>query len=138
MAEYLKVLPDIENEDVKPFWDALKSHKFCLQKCAICGHVRFPVSPNCTDCLSDQWEWAEMSGKGKVWSFVEFYQRYHRGWEDELPYNVAYVLIDEGLGLITNLVNVAREDIQIDMPVEVYFDDVTENVTLLKFKPVKQ
>ena len=58
-------------------------------------------------CAAGQWEWAEMSGKGKIWSFVEFYQRYHKGWENELPYNVAYVLIDEGLGLITNLVNVA-------------------------------
>jgi len=134
-AEYKKVLPDLKGEDTRPFWDNLKAHRFCLQKCLECGHIRFPVQTSCPDCLSGRFEWQQMSGKGKVWSWVQFYQLYHRGWEGETPYNVAYVLLDEGIGVITNLVNIEHEAIRMEMPVEVYYDDVTPDVTLLKFQP---
>jgi uncharacterized OB-fold protein len=135
MAEYTKPLPDLDNEFTKPYWDHMKNHELRLQKCLDCGHVRFPVLPICTDCLSDRFEWAELSGKGTVWSWVEFQHLYNRGWTDEIPYNVVYVLLEEGIGIISNLVEVEPEDIRFDMPVEIVFDDVTPEVTLPKFRP---
>ncbi len=137
MAEYTKPLPDLENDLTRPYWDYLKQHDFRLQRCKKCGHIRFPALPVCTDCLSPETEWVPMSGKGRVYSFVRFQQLYHKGWEDEIPYNVAYVLLDEGIGLITNLVNVSDEDMTIDMPVEIVYDDVTNDITLLKFQPAR-
>ncbi len=137
MADYKKILPNLNDEQSRPYWEYVKAHELRLQKCLACGHIRFPANPVCTDCLSPSTEWVKMSGKGVVWSWVQFHQRYHPGWEDELPYNVAYVLLEEGIGLITNLVNVAPEDIVIDMPVQVYYDDVTDEVTLPKFEPVR-
>src|SRR3989338_6804591 len=137
MADYKKILPNLKDEQSQPYWKYLKAHEFRLQKCQVCGHIRFPANPVCTDCLSDKTEWVQLSGKGKVWSWVQFHQQYHVGWADEIPYNVAYVLLDEGIGLITNLVHVAPEDILIDMPVQIYYDDVTEEVTLPKFEPAR-
>lgn len=133
-SDYKKPLPDLKDEDAQPFWENLKAHKFTLQKCSQCGHIRYPILPNCPDCLSGEFEWAPLSGRGKVWSWVQFYQLYNRGWEGETPYNVTYVLLDEGIGLITNLVGIAHEDVRMEMPVEVYYDDVTPDVTLLKFQ----
>lgn len=77
------------------------------------------------------------SGKGKVFTFCIFHQAFHPAWQDDIPYNVAYVKLDEGTLLITNIVDCPDEDIYIGMPVEVVFDDVTEEVTLPKFKPVR-
>ena len=137
MAEYTKPLTDLDNEHTRPYWDCLKQHDCRLQRCSDCGHVRFPVGPVCTDCLSDRYEWARLSGRGTVWSWVRFHHLYHKGWQDELPYNVAYVLLEEGIGLITNLVDVAFEEITFEMPVEVAYDDVTDEVSLPKFQPVR-
>lgn len=134
MADYLKPLPDLDDEHTRPYWDYLKQHELRLQRCLDCGHIRFPVLPACTDCLSDRFEWAKLSGRGKLWSWVNFHHLYQPGWKNELPYNVAYVLLDEGIGIITNLVQVAQEDLAFDAPVEVYFDDVTDEVTLPKFQ----
>ena len=135
MTEYAKILPDLDNEYTRPYWEYLKQHEFRMQRCLNCGHIRFPVTPVCTDCLSEQFEWAKLSGRGKVWSWVQFHHRYHRGWENDIPYNVTYVLLDEGIGLITNLVHFKHEDIYFGLPVEVYYDDVTDAVTLPKFQP---
>lgn len=137
MAEYLKPLPALDNEQTQPYWDHLKQHNFSLQKCQACGHIRFPVLSVCPDCLSDQAEWVPLSGRGKVWSWVKFFQLYHPGWENETPYNVVYVLLDEGIGIMSNLVNVDPDDIYMEMPVQVYYDDVTSEVTLPKFEPIQ-
>lgn len=137
MAEYTKLLPDLDNPHTRPYWDYVKQHDFRMQRCLECGHIRFPVTPVCTDCLSNRFEWARLSGRGKVFSWVHFYHVYQKGWQDEMPYNVAYVLLDEGIGLITNLVGVKPEEIAFDMPVEIYYDDVTDEVSLPKFQPVR-
>jgi hypothetical protein len=63
------------------------------------------------------------------------YQRYHPAFADELPYNVAIVELEEGPRLITNIVGCSSEDLRVGMEVEVVFEDVTEEITLPKFKP---
>jgi uncharacterized OB-fold protein len=137
MAEYIKPLPDLSDPHTRTFWDYLKQHELRMQKCQDCGHIRFPVTPVCTDCLSDRTEWAKLSGKGTVWSWNVFYHVYGKGWQDEMPYNVVYVLLDEGIGLISHLQDIKNEEITFDMPVEVVFDDVTPEVTLHKFRPAQ-
>ena len=67
-----------------------------------------------------------------------FHQAYFSSVKDEIPYNVAEVELVEGPRLLTNLVEIDNSDIKIGMPVEVVFDDVTEDVTLAKFRPVRQ
>ena len=64
-----------------------------------------------------------------------FHQAYFRGFESELPYNVAEVELDEGPRLLTNLVGIANADIRAGMPVEIVFERATEEITLAKFRP---
>ena len=68
-------------------------------------------------------------------SWVVFHQSYFHGFDDEVPYNVAEVELEEGPRLLTNLVEVSNDAIRAQMPVEIVFDDVTDEVTLAKFKP---
>ena len=134
MVEYNKPLPEI-TLDNQPFWDACKRHELSLQKCQDCGHLRNP-GPICPNCLSMNSEWVRVSGRGKVYTYVVMHQRYHAGFADELPYNVTIVELDEGPRLLTNIVGCKNEDIRIGMEVDVVFEDITEEVTLPKFKPV--
>ena len=127
---YEKPLPII-NEDNAPYWEYAKKHELRMQKCTRCGHIRFPVSIVCPKCHSMEAEWTRLSGKGKVYSYVI----YHPSYKDDIPYAVAIIQLDEGPRMESNITGCQMEDIKIDMPVEVYFDDVTEDISLPKFKP---
>jgi uncharacterized OB-fold protein len=132
--EYSKPLPR-PNRLSQPFWDGAKWHELLLQKCAACGHVWLPPSTRCPKCLSTEYEWSKASGRGKVWSWIVMWQRYFAAFEQDIPYNVAYVELEEGPRLMTNLVGVENDAIYCDMPVEVAFEDVTAEISLPKFRP---
>jgi len=132
--EYKKPLPSPTALDA-PFWQAAKAGELRLQKCVDCGNVWYPPSFGCPRCLSDNYEWAKMSGKGKIWSWVVFHQLYFQSFSEDIPYNVIVVQLEEGPLMISNMVEVKNENIRCDMPVEVVFDSVTSDISLPKFKP---
>lgn len=106
-----------------------------MQKCNQCGHIRFPVSIVCPKCHSMEVEWTKLSGKGKIHSYIIYRQAFHPSYENDIPYAVAIIQLDEGPRMASNITGCEMEDIKIDMPVEVYFDDVTDEISLPKFKP---
>ena len=61
---------------------------------------------------------------------------YQKGFEPEMPYAVALVQLDEGPRLVSNIVGSSPEELRCDAPVEVVFEDVTEDTTLYKFRPL--
>ena len=132
MAEYKKQLPAITALD-RPFWDAARKHELAVYRCSSCGAAYTRV----TDCHCDSpaTGWVKASGRGQVYTFVVFHQLYHPAWKDEIPYNVAYIQLEEGPLLTSNIIGCPNDKIYIGMPVEVVFDDVTGEVTLPKFRP---
>jgi hypothetical protein len=68
-------------------------------------------------------------------SWVIFHQSYFRGYDGDIPYNVAEVELDEGPRVLTNLIGVKNDEIRVGMPVEIVYDDVTNEITLAKFRP---
>ena len=76
-----------------------------------------------------------MSGRGEVFSFYWMHQVYHPGFAAEVPYAVVIVALEEGPHVLSNLVGCSREQLRIGLPVEVVFEDVSETVTLPKFRP---
>ncbi len=90
----------------------------------------------CPKCWGRNLEWRALSGKGKVFTFSVIHQVYHPGFKGETPYVTAVIELDEGARFLSNVVGCAPEDVKIDMPVEVYFEDINEDVTLPKFRPV--
>lgn len=135
MAEYQKPLP-IPNEDTKPFWDGLKEHRLRIQKCRQCGQFRFPPRVICPHCMSLESQWVEVKGMGTVYSFTIVHHAYTPAYESEIPYVVAIVELEEGIRLITNIIGCKPEQVQIGMPVELAFEDVTPELTLHKFGPM--
>ena len=132
--EYLKPLPKI-NADTKPFWDACRNHELRFQKCTECGHVRWPPSILCPLCYSNKTEWIRASGKGTVFSFVVYHKAFHPGFEADLPYVVAIVELQEGPQFLTNIVGCDPGEMSCEMPVDVVWEDITEEFSLPKFRP---
>jgi hypothetical protein len=85
-------------------------------------------------------EWRRASGRGKVYTFAIHYRAFHPAWEREVPFVTAIVELEEGVRLYTQLVGVEPnpKHIRCDMPVEVVFEDVSEEISLPKFRPVAQ
>jgi hypothetical protein len=80
-------------------------------------------------------EWVTMSGRGRLYTWTLIYQRYHPGFAEDIPYNVAIVELEEGPRLVTNIMGCSNEDLRIGMKVEVVFEDVTGEIALPKFRP---
>ena len=133
-GEYQKPLPQID-EVSRPYWEAAKRHELVLQRCQGCGHFRYPAGDTCPRCLSDRLEWVKVSGRGRVYTWTVFHKVYHPAFAEDMPYAVVAVELEEGPRLLTNLVDCRLEDIEVGMPVEVVFDDVTEEISLSKFRP---
>lgn len=128
-------LPSMTDE-VKPFWDAARNHELRMQQCDDCEYVRWVPSPVCPECWSKDYEWTELAGKGTVNSWVIFHKPYYEAFEDDVPYNVAEIELEEGPRYIANILEVENDDIYTGMPVEVVFEDIQEDLTLPQFKPV--
>ncbi len=132
---YTKPLPNITNALTAPYWAAAKRHELKMQRCPNCAYIRFPAAKRCPECLHENNDWVQLSGKGTVWSFGVYHHVFHQSFTGDIPYNIALVQLDEGPRLLTNIVGIANDAIRVDMPVEVAFDDVTAEVTLVKFRP---
>ncbi len=132
--EYTKPLP-CPNPDNKPFWDACKNHQLKFQKCQGCGHLRWPAALICPKCHSEESEWIEVSGRGKVYTYAVYRQAFHPGFEKDLPYVTASIELEEGPRLLSNVVNCPPEKVYCEMPVKVTWDEISGEVSLPKFEP---
>jgi uncharacterized OB-fold protein len=135
MAEYLKQVPAPTSSD-KAFWEAAKQHVLTAYHCKNCG-TYYSQPTDCIKCNNPQMEWGRVSGKGWLYTFGIYHQLYHPAWKGDIPYTVAWVQLDEGPILMTNIIGCKNEDLQVEMPVEVVFDDITEEFSLPKFRPIK-
>ncbi len=117
-----------------PFFAAAKERRLVVQRCARCGTLRFPPRELCTSCLSTEIEWADVSGRGEIFSFNVMHQVYHPAFATEVPYAVVVVKLAEGPKMISNLVDCPVDEIRIGMPVEVVFETMTDEITLPKFR----
>jgi uncharacterized OB-fold protein len=134
MSSATRPLPEI-TPAMAPFWDAARHRQLVVQRCGGCGTLRFPARDLCSHCLSREADWASVSGRGTIFSFAVMHQVYHPGFADEVPYAVVVVELEEGVRLLSNLVETPVGAIRIGMPVEVVFEDVAPDVTLPKFRP---
>ena len=136
MSKYSKPLPKISNQIVKEFYEGTKKHKLLVQHCNDCGRNIFYPKTFCPYCWSENIGWIDSKGKGKLYSYTVCMSNVSEVFELDLPYVVGVVDLEEGVRLLTNIVDCRPEDIKCDIDVEVVFRDVNEEFTLPMFRPV--
>lgn len=136
---YGKPLP-VPSPETRPFWEGCKRHELWLPYCPRCQRFFWYPRDFCPRCFFWEVEWRRASGRGKVYTFAIHYRAFHPAWEREVPFVTAIVELEEGVRLYTQLVGVEPnpKHIRCDMPVEVVFEDVSEEISLPKFRPVAQ
>ena len=116
------------------FWDGLREGKLLGQSCVGCGKLRHPPRPVCPDCGSLEWEAVPLSGRGRVHAWI-------KPVHPPLPmfdegYLVALIELEEGIRILSNLCDVAPEDVENEMPVEVFYITLNEgDACLHQFRP---
>lgn len=133
-SDYNKPLP-VPSPVTQEFWRAARRHELVLQRCQACERYIYYPRALCPYCLSDDLRWTPVSGRGTVYSFTVARRPTASVFADWAPFVIAVVELDEGPRMTTNIVGCAPEEVRIGMAVEAAFEDVTDDVTLVKFRP---
>jgi uncharacterized OB-fold protein len=129
--------PPAVNPETRQFWEATAQGRLLLKRCLDCGSVIWYPRALCPECGSLRTEWFEAAGRGRVYSYTVN----HRGqgaYAGAAPYVLAYVELDEGPRVMTNLVEAGEEELAVGLPVEVTFHDTGEGSALPRFRPANR
>ena len=126
--------PGIDWES-RAFWEGCRRHELILQRCAACAVVQHRPRAVCASCLSGDLEHFRASGRGTIHTFTVTRQNHARGFREALPYILAYVELEEGPRMLTNIVGCSSEEVRIGMHVEVDFVDLDDGeLSIPRFK----
>lgn len=123
----------IVTPDAKSFWEAADREQFVGQKCGDCGIFTFPPRPMCPHCHSLNRLEVPLSGRGTVHAWTVPRHPHPFGFK-EAPV-VAVIQLEEGTRMVSNVVGVAPEEMRMDMPVEVMFEDTMNKHKVPVFRP---
>jgi uncharacterized protein len=119
------------NPETAPFWEATGEGRLLLSRCLRCQATIWYPRAICPECGSQETGWYEASGRGTIYSFTVNRQRvYHPE-----PYIVAYVQLDEGPRIMTNIIGADPAEVAIGQPVRVVFAPTGEGPALPRFQP---
>ena len=136
VPQYAKPLPLVTDPDYAPFWEGARRHELLVRRCQECGEYQWPSRPMCSHCHSFDLEWVKVSGKGTLYTYTVANRAFHPAFQGDVPYGVVIVELDEGPRMVGNSEGVAPEDLKIGMTMETAFNDMTEEVTLVNWKPL--
>jgi hypothetical protein len=117
--------PNVEN---RPFWDAAQEGRFLLKRCTGCGEAHFYPRAICPHCFSDATAWQEAAGTGVIYSFSVMRRV-------PAPYAIAYVTLDEGVTVMTNIADCDLDALRIGQRVRVAFRESDNGTRVPVFVP---
>lgn len=122
--------PDFEHPrpaaswETRAFWEGCGRHELVLQRCRDCGSVQHRPRGLCASCLSSELSHFVATGRGRIHTFTVTHQNGVPPFRDALPYVLAYVDLEEGPRLMTNVVGCDPGEVRIGQDVVVDFQDV--------------
>ena len=141
----LRPRPSI-NHDNQFFWDGARHHELRVQLCNRCGEMYFPPKPRCSGCGSFDLGYRVSSGRGVVYAWAVPHHPPAPGFR--YPVLVALIELEDGVRIVSNVVNIERPHLRIGLPVEVCWldshpalvdgaDDSRGPISLPQFRPIR-
>ncbi|MCC5808793.1 MAG: Zn-ribbon domain-containing OB-fold protein [Ectothiorhodospiraceae bacterium] len=118
------------NPGDEAYFDAAREGRFMLKRCPDCGEYHWYPRPLCPFCLSDRTEWVEAKGTGEIYTFSVTRRA------GPIPYAIAHVTLDEGVTMMSNIVDCDLDDIRVGQRVTVVFKAAADGFMLPCFKPL--
>ena len=134
MAEANRPLPTLREADTRPFWEATKRHELRFQVCKSCAAVVFFPRRHCPSCMGFDLDWKTSKGEGSIYTFTVIRQIGHPAFRTKAPYVIAWIDLDEGFRMQSEVVGANVDDVKIGQRVSVTWEDHDE-VSLPLFTP---
>lgn len=127
-------LPRLNELDTKAFWQATKGKALRYQQCDDCGTVVFYPRRHCTGCTGGKLSWQVASGRGRIYTYSVVRQSYHPFFRGLAPYVVAWVDLDEGPRLVSNILVEDPQQVHIGQEVVLEWEE-HEELCIPLFRP---
>ncbi len=128
-----KPLPELAGY-VKEFYAWCRRGDLRFQRCSDCQAWRHVPREMCASCGSTNWKWVKSSGKGTVFTWTVAERPMHPAFVDDVPYAPVVIEMDEGVRVVSEVIDCEPADLKIGMRVQVAFAKVSDEVTLPKFR----
>jgi uncharacterized protein len=123
------MIPHVEpmkTPDGEAFWEGCKNEQLLIPKCSDCEQYHFYPRILCPNCWSENIQFEHVSGQGILYSYTTIYPK-----PPAQPYIVALIELDEGVRLMSNLLNESKRALQVGQKVHVTFTQLAESETKL-------
>lgn len=121
--------PEISPETA-PYWEAAERGELLVKTCSACGKAHYYPRTLCPFCFSADTRWEKAKGTGRVYSYSVMRRA-------AVPYVMAYVTLDEGVTMMTNIVDCDVDDVSIDDRVAVVFKATEGGPPIPCFTPLR-
>jgi len=136
MSEPTRPLPRADEPDTAEFWRRTTEQVLAYQQCADCETIVFYPRRHCTGCLGSNLSWCESSGGGVIYSFSVVRQSYHPFFRTRVPYAIAWVDLDEGPRILSNITGVTDPGAELSIGQRVLVDwEIHEDLSVPLFRP---
>lgn len=119
--------------DSQVYWEGIAEKQVRIQRCNTCSQAVFYPRSICPHCFSDQLSWIVASGKGTIYSYTVAHQAFG-SFANEVPFVIAIVELEEGVRMMTRILDAPRERVVVGAPVSVTFESIAEGITLPYFR----
>lgn len=125
------------NAETAGFWTATTEGRLLFTRCDACSEPTWYPREFCPHCGTLDVTWEQASGRGEIHSFTVVRRGGLGAYAGGPPYVLAYVELEEGVRMMTNIVDVAEADLRIGLPVTVVFHDTDGEAALPRFTPAE-
>lgn len=118
----------------KQFYDWCRKGELRFQRCSRCEALRYVPRELCARCGSFESEWVRVQGNGSVFTYTILARAMHPAFTGAVPYAVAIIELEEGIRLLSKVIDCAPEELHIGMQVYVDFESVNDEVAIPVFR----
>jgi uncharacterized OB-fold protein len=122
------------DDPAAPFFEAADRGVLLIRACRSCETSLGPDTRFCSECLAEELDWREASGRGTLFTFGVMHQKMP-GFEDRVPYPIAVVELEEGPRIYSTVVDCDLSDLEVGMPLVVTFESQAGEPPIPRFRP---
>ena len=122
--------------ETKAYWEGCRKHQLLLQRCGQCNEYQFYPRVICSHCMSEDLQWEQASGRGRILTFTIVRRAVSEAYEADVPYVVALIQLDEGPTMMSNVVQCNPETLTTGSSVQVIFEDWSKEISIPQFRLV--
>ncbi|KJK22184.1 hypothetical protein UB46_22780 [Burkholderiaceae bacterium 16] len=126
----------VANADSHTYWNAARERRLVIRKCNACGQLHFMPRYLCPSCWSDNLDWIDASGTGRVHSFSVIRRASDPAFASRVPYVLALIELDEGPRMMANILGEDALGVAVGDPVTVTFEDRGDGALIPQFERV--